>query len=113
MAEKDRDLLPRKGSATSSFKLAAISALSPVALAVALILAAAFTPHAEVRSELVGLLRYLVSAGIIGGAAIGMQYVHARGKVSVAKLDTYKAMHAAPQNTQSAGTQINVNPEGK
>jgi len=105
--------LPKPGESTSSFKLAAISALSPVVLAVVLILAAAFTPHAEVRSELVGLLKYLVTAGIVGGAAVGVQYVNARGKLSVAKMEAYSAINAAPQTTQAAGTQINVTqPEG-
>jgi hypothetical protein len=109
----EENLLPKTGTDTSSYKLAIISAVSPVALVVVLILAVAFTPHAEVREELVGLLKYLVTAGIAGGALVGAQYVRARGNVSVAKLDTYKAINAPPQGTQAAGTQINVTqPEG-
>lgn len=111
MAEEN--LLPKAGEQTSSFKVATLSALAPVALGLVLIIGAAFTPYPEVRDELLGLLKYLVGIGILGGAGIGMQYVSQRGKVSVAKLDAYKAINAAPQTTQAAGTQINVTqPEG-
>lgn len=92
----DENLLPKSGESTSSYKLAALSAIAPIALGLVLVIGAAFTPYPEVRDELMGLLKYLVGAGILGGAGIGIQYVRSRGSVSVAKLDAYKAINAPP-----------------
>ena len=77
---------PKPGVETSSFKVAIISALAPVALLLVIVLGLIFVEDPVVRPILIDALKYLVSAGIIGGAAVGWKYVDKRGDVSVAKV---------------------------
>jgi len=109
----DEALLPKEGQSTSSFKLAMVAAAAPLALAVVLGLAAAFSPYPDAREGLMGVLKYAVIPSIIGAAGVAMQYINGRSKVSVAKMDAYSAINAAPQTTQAAGTQINVTQPGE
>jgi hypothetical protein len=94
MAEET--LLPKDGAETSSYRLAVYSALGTVALGVVLILGASFSPYQEMREVLAGLLKLYVIPAVIGNAAIFMQYINGRSKISVAKTEAYSVINAPP-----------------
>ena len=86
---------PKAGVETSSFKIAIISALAPVALLLVIVVGLIFVDDPQARGILIDGLRYLVTAGIIGGAAVGWKYVDKRGDVSVEKVRALSSLISA------------------
>ena len=96
---------PKPGVETSSFKIAVISAIAPVALLLVIVLGLIFIKDEAVRSILIDALKYMVSAGILAGGAVGWKYVEKRGDVSVAKVNALgsliSALRSSNRNQQS------------
>lgn len=106
MAEPTNELLPKPGAETSSFKVAVASALAPLVALFGILVTLGFTGDPDLRALLLDTLRFVVLPGIFAGGAVGWQYVKQRGAVSVAKLETYRAINAPPPAVPGARVEI-------
>jgi hypothetical protein len=89
-----QSLIPKEGKETSSYRLALVSALAPVALLLVIIIGLAVVSNPKAQDALTWAL-LAVLASVLGGTAIGVQYVAKRGNVAVAKTQALGQIIAA------------------
>jgi hypothetical protein len=92
-------LKPQTGSKTSSFKIAVISALTPVLVLVVVLLGLRYTQDAGVREILLSVLRTVVLPAVVTAGAVGWKYIDRRGDVSVAKVEALATIEAEKATT--------------